>query len=103
MRYCLYPGCNNIVQSGYCDEHKKYNHPDDRPSSHKRGYTTKWEKVRAVKIKQNPLCEMCEKKGIITPSDIVHHIVPISQGGAVLDYDNLMSLCNKCHAEVHHG
>lgn len=104
MRYCLYPNCNNIVDKGYCKEHSKYNvMNENRPSAHRRGYSRKWNKVRMVKLKQNPLCEMCEDKGLITPAVLVHHIVPISEGGAVLEYDNLMSLCTKCHGEVHNG
>jgi len=30
-----------------------------------------------------------------------HHIVPISKGGSMWDWDNLETLCNKCHKFKH--
>ena len=58
----------------------------------------KWRSLRSLKLEQNPLCEECERKGILTPAQMVDHIVPINKGGAPLDMSNLQSLCNKCHA-----
>ncbi len=40
-----------------------------------------------------PLCRMCGRL-----ADLVDHIVPIMDGGAVLDEENLQSLCTACHA-----
>ena len=31
----------------------------------------------------------------------VHHVVPISQGGALLDPANLQLLCKPCHTAIH--
>ncbi len=39
-----------------------------------------------------PLCKMCGH-----PADLVDHITPILDGGAVLDEENLQSLCRTCH------
>lgn len=39
-----------------------------------------------------PLCRMCGKL-----ADLVDHITPILDGGAVLDDNNLQSLCKACH------
>jgi 5-methylcytosine-specific restriction endonuclease McrA len=33
----------------------------------------------------------------MTPAAMVDHIVPIRQGGAALDMNNLQSLCWSCH------
>ena len=33
----------------------------------------------------------------------VHHIKPMSQGGAPLDPRNLVTVCSECHARVEHG
>jgi 5-methylcytosine-specific restriction endonuclease McrA len=40
---------------------------------------------------------MCLKEGRYTTATIVDHIVPIRQGGARLDINNLQSLCHSCH------
>lgn len=58
----------------------------------------KWRSLRSLKLQQTPLCEQCGRKGILTPAQMVDHIVPINKGGAPLDLGNLQSLCNKCHA-----
>jgi 5-methylcytosine-specific restriction enzyme A len=66
--------------------------------------TTKWKRLRRAKIKANPLCEECEKKGITTVAAEVHHIIPFDIGNAcelAYDYDNLISLCVECHKEAH--
>ena len=54
------------------------------------------------------LCEMCEKKGIVKPADDVHHIqsfMEVDDQDArrllAFDFDNLMSLCDECHSEIH--
>ncbi|WP_256262960.1 HNH endonuclease signature motif containing protein [Listeria monocytogenes] len=43
---------------------------------------------------------MCKEDGRLTPTDEVHHILPISQGGTH-DRNNLMSLCKSCHNKIH--
>lgn len=51
-----------------------------------------------MKLEQQPMCEECERRGRLTPAQMVDHLVPINKGGAPLDMDNLQSLCNACHA-----
>lgn len=70
--------------------------------------TARWRKMRQAKLMQNPLCERCEEKGIVTQATQVHHITPISNGESELmmkdlayNFDNLQSLCDKCHQELH--
>lgn len=60
--------------------------------------STPWRRIRAMKLEQQPMCEECERRGRLTPAQMVDHIVPINKGGAPLDMDNLQSLCNACHA-----
>ena len=57
-----------------------------------------WIKLRNLKRRLNPLCENCEKLGLLTPFHTIDHIKPISEGGAPLDMDNLQTLCKQCHA-----
>lgn len=52
------------------------------------------------------LCERCLEKGIITPAEIVHHKVPLTDENVTdlsisLNWGNLQALCRQCHAEVH--
>jgi 5-methylcytosine-specific restriction protein A len=54
-------------------------------------------------LREHPLCEMCERKGWVVPATMVHHVKPIKQGGAVLDMENLMALCRRCHDKIHKG
>lgn len=70
--------------------------------------TARWKRLRLVKLRNNPLCEVCEKKGITKMADDVHHIQsfmsvddPEARKALAFDYDNLMSLCDECHSEIH--
>jgi 5-methylcytosine-specific restriction protein A len=63
--------------------------------------TTSYRKIRAWKLTQFPLCELCLMTGRATPAVEVHHLL------AVEDYpeevENIMylqSLCAQCHSEV---
>ena len=68
----------------------------------------RWVKLRAEKLQNNPLCEYCLANGIITPGREIHHIVPIDTGinqtemeRLAYKYNNLITLCHKCHVQVH--
>ena len=52
------------------------------------------------------LCERCMAKGLVTPAEIVHHKIPltdsnISDLNISLSWDNLQAVCRQCHAEAH--
>ncbi|MEG1838463.1 MAG: HNH endonuclease signature motif containing protein [Bacteroidaceae bacterium] len=70
--------------------------------------STRWRKLRAWKLANNPLCEMCEAKGIVRPAEDIHHITSFmstynedQRKFLAYDYDNLMSLCKRCHQKIH--
>lgn len=70
----------------------------------------RWKRLRALKFANNPLCEMCQKEGRVTPAEDIHHIVsfmtatdPGTRYHLAYDYDNLMSLCKQCHQRQHNG
>ncbi len=101
---CSYPSCPALVEAGqrFCSEHKRENYRNDnRKNYRERGYSNSWDKVKAIKKRQDPLCEMCRKENRITAVEIVHHIKPINEGGELLDMDNLMSVCRVCHGRLH--
>lgn len=60
-------------------------------------HSTQWKAVRQIKLREQPLCEECQKNGILTPAVLVDHIRPINEGGEKLSMRNLQSLCEKCH------
>ena len=75
---------------------------------HKTFYSSRaWKDARRnYKQSVGGLCEECLKKGIISPAEIVHHKVPltdenVSDISISLSWDNLQALCRPCHAKAH--
>lgn len=67
---------------------------------------TAWRKMRDTYLHEHPICEECLKKGKITPAEDIHHKKSPFKGGEInygllLDYDNLMAVCKKCHQLIH--
>lgn len=71
--------------------------------------SSRWRKVRAVKIKMNPICEECAANGVTTLTEEVDHVkprkptnytgpAPAAGWGDDLALDNLRSLCKRHHA-----
>ncbi|GFZ38970.1 MULTISPECIES: HNH endonuclease signature motif containing protein [Bacteroides] len=68
----------------------------------------RWRRLRAWKFACNPLCEVCLSKDVITPAEDIHHIISFMSVDdtdqrifLAYDFDNLMSLCKKCHQNIH--
>ena len=103
-RPCSYPGCPNLSNGQYCEEHRKmerkrYDKYERDPNINKT-YGRAWKRIRDRYAAEHPLCELCLKDGRLTPVEEVHHILPISHGGTH-DRSNLMSLCRSCHQKIH--
>ena len=101
---CAYPGCHRLTNSRYCEEHAKqearrYNRYDRDPESNKR-YDRKWQKIRAAFLSANPLCELCQLEGRLTPAELVHHKIKITDGGTN-KWSNLQTLCQQHHSSLH--
>lgn len=66
-----------------------------------------WRACRDGYIKSvGGLCERCYRKGLISPAEIVHHKVYITQQNihdprVTLNWDNLEALCRECHEAEH--
>lgn len=104
QRPCSYPGCPRLCEGRFCDEHSKqeakhYNHYERDPETVKR-YNGEWRKIRRRYASVHPLCEECLKVGRYTPTQVVHHILPLREGGTNAE-GNLMSLCHCCHGRIH--
>ena len=73
-----------------------------RPSAPERGYDATWRKLRAIKLKRNPLCQWCLEHDVYIKATLVHHIHEVQYYPEErLSIDNLWSSCHSCH-EQHH-
>lgn len=61
----------------------------------------KRQEIRARVLRANPLCVMCEVKGIVTIATEVDHIIALTNGGVedANDDSNRQGLCGPCHVE----
>ena len=114
-RPCRRPGCPGVTnaKSGYCDEHTGYGKEQTiirkqhikktrtyktEKTKDSRHHTHRWTKKSKSHRKRHPLCEDCKIIGIIKQADMVDHVDELKDGGALLDDNNLRSLCWSCHA-----
>lgn len=68
-----------------------------RGDAKQRGYNKQWAALRQRFITTHPTCQCGQQ------ATIVDHIIPITEGGKRLDWNNLQSLCTKCHAMKTHA
>ncbi|WP_374159096.1 HNH endonuclease [Mycobacterium sp. G7A2] len=54
----------------------------------------RWRKLRAAKLRANPICQW---PGCRRPATEVDHIKPLAEGGREFDWENLQSLCHEHH------
>lgn len=65
-----------------------------KDQSHKSIYYSKrWINLRKSYMMNNPVCVQCTK-----PMKFLDHIIPISEGGAIWDLNNMQGLCVSCNA-----
>jgi len=66
-----------------------------------------WKQMRDyVYRRDGGLCRDCWDRGMLTPAEEVHHIIPITPDNITdeaitLNPDNLVSLCRGCHQQRH--
>jgi 5-methylcytosine-specific restriction protein A len=104
LKPCAYPGCPATIREGrYCPAHKtkanrEYDRNHRRPD-HSKIYGWRWRKIRDLYLSKHPLCEECLKQNKYIPTDEVHHIRSVDDGGSH-DEENLISLCQSCHTKT---
>lgn len=70
--------------------------PDDRASASKRGYGSTWQKLRLIKLQDQPICQ---QPGCLKPATDVDHIKTLADGGENT-LENLRSMCHSCHSRA---
>ena len=97
MRPCSFPGCPNLTDGKYCEEHKS-KASKERPSAGKRGYNSRWQKESKKFLETHPLCVLCLEDHKVTEATVVDHIIP-HRGDMTLFWDknNWQALCKHCH------
>ena len=103
LKLCKYNGCPHTVRSPerYCTDHAAKPTAEARlfemrrGNSAERGYDTLWRKCRISFLRRNPFCALCG-----TDAEEVHHVQPLAEGGARLDFHNLQALCKACHSRI---
>ena len=97
---CAHPGCPNLVPRGkkYCDDHTRL-HTEEIRSAARRGYGSKWQRVRKRYLKEHPFCVECLKEGRYVPATDIDHIVA-HRGDAMAFWDesNWQALCHRHHS-----
>ncbi len=73
---------------------------EDRERNQKFYQSKQWQKLRLLKLSEEPLCEHCLAKNIVTAGEEVDHIISITiDWSKRLSYDNLQVFCKSCHSK----
>lgn len=63
-----------------------------------RYHTTRWRNYRKSFIKSNPLCIECKKVGKLVPTQVIGHIIPVSEKPELFwEPTNHKALCQSCN------
>lgn len=97
-------------------EYKKSSNGENKKQRAKFYSTEEWKKLRLAKLYETQLCEVCKLKGLVDEKEIltlaedVHHLKSFMKGTTFneqsllfYNFDNLCSICKKCHAQIHTG
>lgn len=88
----------------FCEEHEKLSNSHyekyGRDKAAKKRYGRAWKRIRDKYAAEHPFCELCFERGIIVPTEEIHHKLPLSEGGTH-DRSNLIALCKSCHSTIH--
>lgn len=64
-------------------------------------HSRKWRKIRELKLRKDPLCELCLMRGITRAATDVHHILRVEDHPEeAMNLLYLQSLCSECHGQI---
>lgn len=96
---CKYPGCSELVTSGFCIVHAG-TRANTRDSERQKLYDRSWQKRRISHLAMHPWCENCLHDGIYKEATDVHHVIPHRGNKKIFMSSPLLSLCHACHSRV---
>ena len=70
---------------------------ESRERSRNEYHTNRWTVLSRNFRIANPLCVRCAEKGIVQPSEVTDHIIPVEVHGKFWDKKNWQALCRKCN------
>lgn len=92
-RPCQHPGCGVLGKGTYCEPHTQQRGRERDTKRPRRG-GRRWRKLRDLKLRTNPICQLCNAALGME----VDHIIPISKAPErEFDWLNLQSACHDCH------
>lgn len=104
----------SLCESEYQDKRKQYmkkydnrNYMKEYNKNRRKNqdfYNSKqWDSTRkTINNRDRGLCRLCYSEGKIVYSECVHHIEEVKDNKKLrCDENNLISLCSRCHREVH--
>jgi 5-methylcytosine-specific restriction protein A len=104
-KLCRHPACNQLVDTGYCEQHQQLQSEkrrqydrSHRPLYHSWYNSKRWKDSRAMFLLSHPLCIKCNESRRLVPATVVDHIKP-HKGNYTLFWDtgNWQALCKQCH------
>lgn len=72
---------------------------ENRPQSREEYHSARWTRESKVFREKHPLCAICLEKGLLVPSEVVDHIIPVAVCSDFWDKTNWQALCRKCNIE----
>jgi len=97
---CSIAGCTELTAIGLCEAHRRERQRENalrRGKTAERGYGADWRRLRAVKLRTDPICEIRTHCHGLVASE-VDHIRPVRERPDLrLEWSNLQSTCHGCH------
>jgi 5-methylcytosine-specific restriction endonuclease McrA len=95
-RWCGSVSCRNVIDTKVKNNNYRMQMKKIKKGKYRRGVDTE---TKAEILKRDSTeCKICSFRDEQRLQ--IHHIVPVSNGGSD-DYDNLITLCHKCHVLIH--
>lgn len=72
---------------------------EERPRSRKEYHSRRWTEQSRIFRDAKPICARCEAKGILSPTEVTDHVIPVEIYGNFWDRSNWQPLCKRCNIE----